>query len=71
VVKQQSNTSAMIFTVAEQISHLSERVTLRPGDLILTGTPAGCGMPRGEFLNPGDEVSITIDGVGRLINRMT
>lgn len=71
VVKQQSNTSAMIFTVAEQISHLSEKVTLRPGDLILTGTPAGCGTPRGEFLKPGDDVCVSIEGIGELFNRMT
>ncbi len=70
VVKQQSNTSAMIFTVAEQVAHLSAKVTLRPGDLILTGTPAGCGMPRGEFLKAGDEVRVAIEGIGELVNRM-
>ncbi len=44
VIKQDSHTSKMIFTLAEQISHLSTRVTLQPGDLILTGTPAGVGL---------------------------
>jgi 2-keto-4-pentenoate hydratase/2-oxohepta-3-ene-1,7-dioic acid hydratase in catechol pathway len=71
VVKQKSNTSAMIFTVAEQISHLSEKLTLHPGDVILTGTPAGVGTPRGEFLKPGDEVSLSIEGIGQLVNRMS
>jgi len=70
VVKQNSNTSVMIFTVAEQISHLSEKLTLRPGDVILTGTPAGVGTPRGEFLKAGDDVRITIEGIGELANRM-
>ena len=70
VIKQKSNTSQMIFTVAEQISHLSGKLTLHPGDVILTGTPAGVGAPRGEFLKAGDEVRITIEGIGELVNRM-
>jgi len=70
VIKQKSNTSQMIFTVAEQISHLSAKLTLHPGDVILTGTPAGVGAPRGEFLKAGDEVRITIEGIGELVNRM-
>jgi 2-keto-4-pentenoate hydratase/2-oxohepta-3-ene-1,7-dioic acid hydratase in catechol pathway len=70
VIKQKSNTSEMIFTVAEQISHLSGKLTLHPGDVILTGTPAGVGAPRGEFLHVGDVVRITIEGVGELVNTM-
>lgn len=70
VIKQKSNTSQMIFTVAEQISHLSGKLTLHPGDIILTGTPAGVGAPRGEFLKAGDEVRITIEGIGELINKI-
>src|SRR5262249_21657175 len=58
VIKQDSNTSGMIFTLAEQIAHLSSRVTLYPGDLILTGTPAGVGMARKEFLKTGDVVRV-------------
>ena len=61
VIKQDSHTSKMIFTLAEQIAHLSTRVTLQPGDLILTGTPAGVGLARKEFLQPGD----VSEGVGR------
>jgi 2-keto-4-pentenoate hydratase/2-oxohepta-3-ene-1,7-dioic acid hydratase in catechol pathway len=70
VLKQDSHTSKMIFNLAEQISHLSTRMTLHPGDLILTGTPAGVGMGRGEFLKPGDVVKIWIEDVGTLTNKM-
>jgi 2-keto-4-pentenoate hydratase/2-oxohepta-3-ene-1,7-dioic acid hydratase in catechol pathway len=68
VIKQDSHTSKMIFTLAEQIAHLSTRVTLQPGDLILTGTPAGVGLARKEFLKPGDVVKVWIEGVGTLTN---
>jgi len=70
VIKQDSHTSKMIFTLAEQISHLSSRMTLYPGDLILTGTPAGVGMGRGEFLKAGDVVKVWVEGVGTLVNTM-
>jgi 2-keto-4-pentenoate hydratase/2-oxohepta-3-ene-1,7-dioic acid hydratase in catechol pathway len=65
---QDSSSSNMIFSMAEQISHLSTRLTLRPGDVIATGTPAGCGTPKGIFLKPGDRVSITVDGLGTLVS---
>jgi 2-keto-4-pentenoate hydratase/2-oxohepta-3-ene-1,7-dioic acid hydratase in catechol pathway len=68
VIKQDSNTSEMIYSVAEQIAHLSSLATLHPGDLVLTGTPAGVGTPRNEFLQPGDHVEIEIEGLGRLEN---
>jgi 2-keto-4-pentenoate hydratase/2-oxohepta-3-ene-1,7-dioic acid hydratase in catechol pathway len=68
VVKQSSNTGELIFNVVEQIAHLSERITLHPGDVILTGTPAGVGAGRGEFLKAGDEVRVTIEGIGELVN---
>jgi 2-keto-4-pentenoate hydratase/2-oxohepta-3-ene-1,7-dioic acid hydratase in catechol pathway len=70
VLKQNSNTGRMVHSIAEQIAYLSRHVTLQPGDVIATGTPAGVGMPRGEFLQVGDEVAIEIDGLGRLVNRM-
>lgn len=66
VIKQDSNTSQMIFSVAEQIAHLSTLVTLHPGDIVLTGTPAGVGAARGEFLQPGDRVVVEIEGLGQL-----
>jgi 2-keto-4-pentenoate hydratase/2-oxohepta-3-ene-1,7-dioic acid hydratase in catechol pathway len=68
---QDSSSSNLIFSVAEQISHLSSRLTLKPGDVIATGTPAGCGAARGRFLKPGDRVSVWVEGVGILINEFT
>jgi 2-keto-4-pentenoate hydratase/2-oxohepta-3-ene-1,7-dioic acid hydratase in catechol pathway len=70
VVKQDSNTGKMIFSIAEQIAHLSSRITLNPGDLVLTGTPSGVGAARKEFLKAGDEVKLWIEHVGTLTNRM-
>jgi 2-keto-4-pentenoate hydratase/2-oxohepta-3-ene-1,7-dioic acid hydratase in catechol pathway len=70
VIKQDSNTGKMIFNLAEQISHLSARLTLHPGDLILTGTPAGVGAGRGEFLKAGDVVKLWIEGIGSISNTM-
>ena len=65
-VRQQSNSSQMLFTAAEQIAHLSSRLTLQPGDVILTGTPAGTGLESGEFLKSGDVIRIEIEGLGSL-----
>ena len=70
VIKQDSHTSKMIFSLAEQISHISSRLTLHPGDLILTGTPAGVGLARKEFLKAGDVVKVWVEGVGTLVNTM-
>jgi 2-keto-4-pentenoate hydratase/2-oxohepta-3-ene-1,7-dioic acid hydratase in catechol pathway len=70
VTKQDSNTSEMIFSVAQQIVQLSRRTTLLPGDIILTGTPAGVGSGRNEFLAPGDRVSVEIEGLGELVNHI-
>jgi 2-keto-4-pentenoate hydratase/2-oxohepta-3-ene-1,7-dioic acid hydratase in catechol pathway len=65
---QDSNTSEMLFGVAEQIEFLSGIVALLPGDVISTGTPAGVGFARGRFLHPGDVVVAEIESVGRLVN---
>jgi len=67
---QDSNTERMIFDTAEQIAMLSSRITLRPGDLVLTGTPAGVGMPRGRFLRPGERLRLWIEKVGELTHRV-
>jgi 2-keto-4-pentenoate hydratase/2-oxohepta-3-ene-1,7-dioic acid hydratase in catechol pathway len=67
---QDSHTSKMIFTTAEQIAMLSSRVTLNPGDLVLTGTPAGVGMGRQRFLSAGDSVKLWIEGIGELTHTM-
>ena len=71
VIKQDSNTSDMIFTLAEQIEQLSSRITLYPGDIILTGTPAGVGAARREFLKAGDVTKVWVENVGTLTNKMT
>jgi len=71
-VMQDSNTSDMIFNVAETVSFLSQGVTLEPGDLIFTGTPEGVGMSRDPpvWLRHGDEVQIFIDKIGTIKNRV-
>lgn len=66
VAKQDSNTSEMIFSIAEQIAQLSSLRTLHPGDVVLTGTPAGVGAARREFLQPGDLLEAWIEGIGAL-----
>jgi 2-keto-4-pentenoate hydratase/2-oxohepta-3-ene-1,7-dioic acid hydratase in catechol pathway len=60
----------MLFSLAEQIEFLSSRITLYPGDIILTGTPAGVGNGRGEFLKKGDVVKVWIDKIGTITNKM-
>ena len=65
-MKQNARTSGMIFNIAEQISTLSRIMTLDPGDVILTGTPAGVGAPKGTFLSVGDRVVAEIEGIGVL-----
>jgi 2,4-diketo-3-deoxy-L-fuconate hydrolase len=67
---QDSSTAEMVFSVAELIAYISRGVTLEPGDLIATGTPAGVGFTREPpiFLRPGDEVTVEIEGVGSLTN---
>jgi 2-keto-4-pentenoate hydratase/2-oxohepta-3-ene-1,7-dioic acid hydratase in catechol pathway len=65
-LKQNGNAKDMIFSVAEQISTASRIMTLDPGDLLLTGTPAGVGVPHKTFLSVGDRVDADIEGIGRL-----
>jgi acylpyruvate hydrolase len=69
---QDGNTASMIFGVAETIAFLSRVMTLEPGDIIATGTPAGVGNSRDPklFLHPGDLVEVEIDGIGTLRNRV-
>jgi 2,4-didehydro-3-deoxy-L-rhamnonate hydrolase len=69
-VLQDSTTANLIFGVDEIVSHASQTMTLEPGDLILTGTPAGVGVFRDpqRLLRPGDEVTIEIEGLGSLTN---
>jgi 2-keto-4-pentenoate hydratase/2-oxohepta-3-ene-1,7-dioic acid hydratase in catechol pathway len=72
-VMQDSNTSNMIFGVADIVSFISQAITLEPGDLIITGTPAGVGAFRDPpvWLKPGDEITIEIDGVGSISSPVT
>ena len=67
---QDSNTSQQIFGVREVIAFVSQAVTLVPGDLIITGTPAGVGAFREPkvWLQPGDEITIEIEGLGSISN---
>lgn len=67
---QDATTADMIFDVATLISYITDRITLHPGDLIATGTPAGVGYTRSppRFLHPGDEVCVEIDCIGVLSN---
>ncbi len=69
-VLQDSTTANLIFGVDEVIAHATKTMTFEPGDLILTGTPAGVGVFRDppRLLQPGDEVTIEIEGVGSLTN---
>lgn len=67
---QDDTADAMIFNIAEQIAYLSAMLTLKPGDLLATGTPDGVGMGRGVYLKPGDEMVATIEGIGSIRNRV-
>lgn len=64
--KQDGRTTDMIFSIAEQISIASKIMTLDPGDVLLTGTPAGVGVPKQTFLKIGDKVDAAIEGIGTL-----
>lgn len=64
IVRQDDTTADMIFSVEQIISHLSQVMTLEPGDLIATGTPSGVGFASGTFLKPGDSVEVEIERIG-------
>ena len=63
IVRQQTNTSDLIYTVSRLIAYLSAAITLLPGDVIMTGTPSGIGP-----VQPGDEIEIEISDIGLLRN---
>ena len=73
-LRQQGNTKNMIFDCAYIVSYLSQHMTLKPGDIIFTGTPAGVilGYPEGKrvWLKSGEEVSVSIEKIGTLINKL-
>jgi 2-keto-4-pentenoate hydratase/2-oxohepta-3-ene-1,7-dioic acid hydratase in catechol pathway len=70
-IRQNSSTKNMIHNVPQIIETISKYVTLEPGDIILTGTPAGVGkgLTPPTYLKAGDEVKISIEGIGTLANR--
>lgn len=65
---QDDTAEGMIFNIAEQIAYLSGILTLRPGDLIATGTPTGVGMGRGVYLKHGDQMTASIENIGSIRN---
>lgn len=72
VTKQDSNTNQLVHKTAAMVAFISRFVTLRPGDLILTGTPPGVGVFRKppEYLKRGDVVECEIDGIGKVVNKI-
>ena len=66
---QDDRTSSMFHSVPALVAHLSRFCTLEPGDLVFTGTPDCVGAGRGQFQSPGDEVVVSVEGVGELTNR--
>jgi len=71
-LRQESNTSELIFNIWQQIAYLSTAFTLEPGDLLATGTPegVGVGMLPPQFMQPGDLVRCEIDGIGAIENKV-
>jgi 2-keto-4-pentenoate hydratase/2-oxohepta-3-ene-1,7-dioic acid hydratase in catechol pathway len=70
-VKQESTTAEMVFKIDSLIEYISNGITLRPGDVISTGTPLGVAAFSGQpFLKPGDVVDATIEGIGTLRNQV-
>jgi 2-keto-4-pentenoate hydratase/2-oxohepta-3-ene-1,7-dioic acid hydratase in catechol pathway len=67
---QDSDSSKMIYSAADQISYLSERITLLPGDVVMTGTPAGTGAEQDRFLKVGDTIRMWIENIGELKNKI-
>jgi 2-keto-4-pentenoate hydratase/2-oxohepta-3-ene-1,7-dioic acid hydratase in catechol pathway len=69
-VVQQGTTANLIFGAGELVAWLSRTMTLLPGDIVATGTPAGVGAAQGRFLRDGQTVEVEIDGLGTLANRV-
>ena len=68
--RQRTSTNDLIYKIADQIAYLSTVMTLYPGDLIATGTPAGIAAVTRNWLKPGDVVRIEIEGLGHIENRI-
>lgn len=67
--RQRASTGEMIYDIYDQIAYLSEVMTLEPGDLIATGTPAGVGIAGNRFMKAGDVVRVAVEGLGAIENR--
>jgi 2-keto-4-pentenoate hydratase/2-oxohepta-3-ene-1,7-dioic acid hydratase in catechol pathway len=67
VLRQDGRAGDMTFSIAEQIAYLSSVATLHPGDILMTGTPAGAGAETGEFLKPGDRVAVSVGTLGTVV----
>lgn len=65
-IKQNGTTSDMLYSIPEQLSTISHYITLEPGDIVFTGSPAGSGASIGQFLHPGDRIRAEIEQVGTL-----
>ena len=70
-LRQDGLCGSMTFSVEEQIAELSKVIALQPGDLIFTGTPGGVGSETGRFLKPGDEVVVSVEGIGKVVTPIT
>lgn len=69
-LKQDGCTADMVADIPALLEAVSDVMTLEPGDIVATGTPAGVGVARGEFLRPGDVVTAEVEGVGRVTNHV-
>jgi len=69
-VRQNANTRQMIYPVVDIVSFLSHLMTLEPGDVIATGTPAGVALASGDYLQPGDKIQCKIQNLGTLTNTL-
>ena len=67
--RQRSSTSDMIYDIYDQIAYLTQVMTLEPGDVLATGTPAGVGIAENRFMKADDVVRVTVDGLGFIENR--
>jgi 2-keto-4-pentenoate hydratase/2-oxohepta-3-ene-1,7-dioic acid hydratase in catechol pathway len=68
--RQNADTDDLIFAVPEIVATVSKTVVLRPGDVILTGSPGGVGFMKGQFLSPGDVVEVTVGALPPLRNEV-
>ena len=68
--RQRSSTGDMIYRIGQQIAYLTTVMTLMPGDIIATGTPSGVGIATGTYLKDGDVVTVEVDGLGAISNRV-